>query len=277
MICPPGHYYTHDAGCTKCPAGKFCPLAIGGHRDVAEVNASLECPDGTWSSAGATECRLVRPGYSSAGKTSESQCGTGKYNVGGNIACIDCPKNHECPFKGETITRCPLYFYAELADGECKPCPDGKDCQDWSEQGADPVDCLAGYYSRPLDFMCVPCPAGHSCAAGSSVPTKCIGGTYADEGQGSCTACPDEFYAKEGSVYCSPVPPGYHIVNKDTVNEDIAVCPHKTFSQWGSEDCSTCPDGYLCPEMSELGTTYHHSCPKGSFCTAGVQTKCPVG
>ena len=72
VVCPPGHYYTHTGGCTKCPAGKFCPIAIGGHRDVASVNANLVCPDGTWSAAGAIECRLVSPGYSSASKTGET-------------------------------------------------------------------------------------------------------------------------------------------------------------------------------------------------------------
>ena len=139
------------------------------------------------------------------------------------------------------------------------------------------VDCGVGYYSRPLDFMCKPCPKGHYCdSTNTAVPTKCAGGTWADMGMdsSSCNACPSDYYSLEGSEYCSPVPPGYKI---NSGNDGIEICPHTTYSRWGETSCSDCVDGFLCPEGSEIGDDWHNSCPRGSYCVAGVQTKCPAG
>ena len=174
VLCPPGSYYTAATGCNECEAGKFCPLAIAGHRA-----AGIDCPEGTWSQAGATECSLCKPGMECSDPANPQPCNDGEYQIGGNRDCSPCPKNHECPF-GETIAPCPLFFYADEGEGYCKACPDGKDCRD-HRPGVDPVDCVGGFYSRPLDFMCVPCPRGHYCPAGTNEPIKCTGGKYADE------------------------------------------------------------------------------------------------
>ena len=133
-------------------------------------------------------------------------------------------------------------------------------------------------------MTCTPCPKGHYCAGTGSTPgsptnmattpVKCAGGTYADMGQAECTACPSEYYSKEGSEYCSPIPPGYKY-KADKSN--IEVCPHKTYSYWGSDSCATCPDGYLCPQQTGNGYLWQNSCPKGSWCKAGVETKCAAG
>lgn len=119
------------------------------------------------------------------------------------------------------------------------------------------------------------CPKGHYCQnSATTEPTKCAGGTYSNEGAATCDTCPAEYYSLEGSEYCSPVPPGYKI---NAANDNIEVCPHTTYSRWGETTCSTCEDGYLCPEMSSEGSAWHNSCPKGSYCIGGVQTKCPAG
>ena len=174
MICPPGSYYDAVNGCSQCQAGQFCPLAIGGHRTAGDTD--LDCPDGTYSLAGAIECSLCKPGTKCPSKGAPgTACDPGTYQVGGSPTCTQCPKNHECSIDGSTIAPCPLFFYAEAGDGYCKPCPDGKDCRD-IRSTVDPVDCIGGFYSRPLDFMCVPCPRGHSCAAGAAEPAICLGG-----------------------------------------------------------------------------------------------------
>lgn len=70
-----------------------------------------------------------------------------------------------------------------------------------------------------MDFVCKPCPKGHSCGGtGVTTPTKCAGGTYADEGMGSCDTCPYMYYSIPGSEYCSPVPEGHRI---NDANDDI--------------------------------------------------------
>ena len=126
------------------------------------------------------------------------------------------------------------------------------------------IDCTAGYYNQPLDFLCKPCPKGHYCGGNNvSVPTKCAGNTYADEGRPSCDTCPDNFYSIPGSEYCSPVPRGYRV---NDAEDGIEICPHKTYSRWGERTCSPCVDGFLCPEGSELGDDWQNSCPRGSYC-----------
>ena len=171
--------------------------------------------------------------------------------------------------------RCPLYFYSEAGDGECKPCPDGKQCQSFVEQTIAPVSCDAGYYAQPLNFHCTACPKGHYCpSSATTTPTKCAVNTYADEGATSCTACPTEYYALPGQEYCSPVPPGYEKISTDAA---ISVCAHKTYSRWGETSCSACPDGWLCPQQTGDGYAWQNSCPRGSWCAAGKQTKCAAG
>ena len=130
------------------------------------------------------------------------------------------------------------------------------------------VQCQPGYYSQPLDFVCKPCPKGHYCPnAATTVPVKCAGGTYADEGLVTCDTCPGDYYSLEGSEYCSPVPAGYKI---NASNDGLEICPHKYYSRWGETTCTICVDGFLCPEGSELGDDWHNSCPRGSYCVAGV-------
>ena len=70
------------------------------------------------------------------------------------------------------------------------------------------------------------------------------------------------------------MPPGFKI---NSAGDDIEVCAHKTYSQWGETTCSACADGYLCPEKTSDQTPWHFSCPRGSYCAAGVETKCPAG
>ena len=141
MICPPGSYYDAVNGCSTCNKGQFCPLAIAGHRP-SSIGTELDCPDGTYSLDGATECSLCKPGKDCSDKQSlGSNCAAGHYQVGGSMTCTVCPKNHECSDNGATIAPCPLYFYAESPTdlGVCKPCEDGKDCRDTLN---DPVDCI---------------------------------------------------------------------------------------------------------------------------------------
>ena len=223
-MCPPGSTYSGtDGTCSECPAGKFCPLAIGGYRADG-----IDCVDGTYSKAGQTECTLCPAGFSCADKITPVACNDGEYQIGGNKDCSVCPKDHECPFK-KNIAPCPIFHYSNEGEGNCLPCEDGKDCRD-IRNTTDPVSCLAGFYSRAIDFMCVSCPRGHYCPLATPEPIICDGGSYADEEQATCTPCPSEYYSKPGSAYCTPVPPGFKI---NAAGDDIEPCAHKTYSYWG--------------------------------------------
>ena len=80
MICAPGYYADGKGACTKCKAGKQCPLAIGGY-----LNNEIACPAGTYSPAGSFDCELCKPGKdcsvpaATVGETTGSFCLAGNY------------------------------------------------------------------------------------------------------------------------------------------------------------------------------------------------------
>lgn len=124
-MCQPGSYYTGDGTCKECPVGKFCPIAIPGYRETADIVA---CPDGTYAPKGSFECMICKPGHN-CGEIADSGttgglCPDGTFSLGGAETCLNCPKNYECP-SGETINRCPIFFYSLDGERECKPCPNG--------------------------------------------------------------------------------------------------------------------------------------------------------
>lgn len=123
-MCKPGSFYNGDGTCQDCATGEFCPLSIPGYRD-----SGTTCPDGTYAPLGSFDCELCKPGFDCSTDGTRASTGSAcilpaNYQLGGAPECTVCPENHECPF-GETIVRCPLYFYSLLGDGACSPCPDG--------------------------------------------------------------------------------------------------------------------------------------------------------
>lgn len=264
-LCKPG-WYLDNYVCTETAAGTFATIGYSssGHR-----TSGVTCPDGTWSLAGAIECRICPPGYDCTNKAvvPSTWCGTGYYNVGGNMQCTACPDAHECngpsgSAAGETLAPCPIWHYADsTTEGDCLPCPDGYDCSTGVK-----VACDAGTYSSAQDFGCLTCPEGFYCPSLAGSPTVCPGGEYSLGGASSCSTCGSDYYSEEGNAYCTPVPPGFKI-NSDS--DGLTVCAHKTYSDWGETTCSTCPDGYLCPEKTGFYTAYL-GCPQGSYCVAGV-------
>lgn len=190
---------------------------------------------------------------------------------------------HECTF-GKTAVPCPIFFWSAAGAQDCSPCPAGKDCQYLKDGSggvpamnawANPVTCAAGFYTMPHNFYCVPCPIGHSCPIGALTPTKCAAGTYAGQQFATCVTCPTEYWSNAGEEACQPIPPGMS-KSADPIN-GFTVCPHKTYSMWGEATCSNCPDGWLCAKGHNYPYDHAYSCPRGSYCIAGVQTKCPKG
>ena len=154
-----------------------------------------------------------------------------------------------------------------------KPCV-GNSCTTETNKDT-PTECQPGYYAIAHDLTCQPCPKGHYCPnAGTATPEKCAAGKFADMGQATCDDCPADYYAKKGSEYCSPIPPGFELKPDKS---DIRVCAQKKYSRWGETTCIDCPDGFLCPAQTGDGYTWQYSCPKGSWCKAGKETKCAAG
>jgi hypothetical protein len=92
--------------------------------------------------------------------------------------------------------------------------------------------------------------------------------------------CPDGYSSDTGAEYCIPVPRGYGVKvdNSDVVvSPGIELCEQGTYSDLGDEVCTECPYGFLCPQMTGDYGISMFSCPRGSYCMAGVENKCPKG
>lgn len=107
------------------------------------------------------------------------------------------------------------------------------------------------------------------------MPANCSAGYYAPTlALSTCTACPAGHFAREGAELCSPVPAGWAV---SSANSALIPCTAGTYSDWGESSCSQCPSGFLCPPLTTEATPWYNSCPKGSYCVGGAETKCPAG
>ena len=128
---------------------------------------------------------------------------------------------------------------------------------------------------------CTPCELGASCLAGSTEPTWCSPGTYADQrGQKSCTACPAgkfqdsthatackvctaNYYCTEGAAAALPCPSGMHA--NQTVLNGTGYLSSK-------DDCIPCAAGASCP----VGSAEPTLCLPGSYAASSQMETCTL-
>jgi len=134
--CPVGTYQ-NQTGATSCidsTAGSY--IGVTGATGPAQMR---ECPAGTYSEAGASECTPCPAGtYSgTAGATDVLQCiacPAGKYSsetgATGSSVCVDCPATTYNDNSGAKICKiCPDGEYQDTTGTtRCKQCPDDYQC-----------------------------------------------------------------------------------------------------------------------------------------------------
>ncbi|OAF70026.1 hypothetical protein A3Q56_02216, partial [Intoshia linei] len=275
---------------TMCPLGYYCPVkssdkigcAIGFYQDLLGQPLCKVCPPGMYSDAiKSISCKVCpETFYCIDGKT-KVICPAGKYCLSGS---------------GLILPLCPIGTFS-LSTGlkdytECTPCSSGKYC---ATAGLTTVtgDCNAGFYCTTgvnvpnPDFKSNmgiggPCTLGHYCPKTSSVPTKCIAGTYNDEVNKSvCKDCPAGYACPLGSdnYFSKPCNKGYYCPTKSTTQSQIA-CPKTKYNpnKGGKSlnDCLDCPDGKYCDTLALISVT--KNCNAGYFCRLGVDAgDCTIG
>jgi len=132
--------------CLECEPGRYCP-------GIAS-EASLPCPPGTYSEAGATTCTTCPAGsYCPHPELKPIPCLDGEYSYPGQSACTRCPPGKQCSLKNTAGT-----------------------------------NCNEGTYSIGGQKACTSCPAGYFCKDTTKAPTELCGeGTYSLDGQVGCT------------------------------------------------------------------------------------------
>ena len=142
--CNAGYFGDAKAGCTKCPAGSYCP---GGTEKKA-------CP--AWSSSDRGSSKLI-----------DCVCNVG-YMGTGVAGCSLCPVDSYCPGDGK-VFQCTENANAKAGSAKCT-CRDG-----WSEKkDGRCIRCPAGFYCPPeQDHQAMQCPANTQSPPGSIAQHNC--------------------------------------------------------------------------------------------------------
>lgn len=267
--CPTGRYRGTTGGrgayeCDECDAGKY-GLGVG----KVDEGACYNCPKGSYSVKGATECSTCPRGksttdtgtaYDESVEKTCVDCGKGKYDAGVGEGCTDCPVGRFTGLPGKTSCRyCQLGRFAIAGSEDCTDCGRGKFL---SYPGSECLDCELGKYNEDKgQSECVKCPAGRWADLSDTddqsgktnqydVCKMCPTGTYSPEAGAAsefdCIRCPTGKYSSQkGSSACTSCLPGKY---GDTIAqeslESCAECFIDRYSLEGASVCSPCPPGY---------------------------------
>lgn len=127
--CAAGHYCPVRTEYPKqfpCPAGTFTTAT-----NIAAAAGCTQCPAGKWCAKGSADSNTDCPKnfYCPAGTTSPTPCEAGKKSVAGQAVCSDCGAGHICPIyhENDNPIPCPAGYYMEstTSAGPCDLVPEG--------------------------------------------------------------------------------------------------------------------------------------------------------
>ena len=264
-LCEPGTSFQRSfrfSFCEDCQPGTFQP-------DAGQTEC-LNCPSGTSSGNGATECIT---------------CGDDEF-ADDRGRCRTCaPGRFLRPFE----TRCSLCemnsFKAESGIAPCLPCPSGQ----FSQRGATECGGCPGNSTLLSNGRCISCPAGSSlnrrrntcrlCPINTFMPYeniepncfRCTGPKFSMEGAAECTRCPQNTGLLQDGT-CATCPEG-SIYNQRLFK--CEECPVNRFSRGNMGFCDSCPTG----TFSRPGASTCFACPRGQAFIASSDScgTCPPG
>ena len=322
--CDPGTYADVRglASCHRCPSGYYC--------NAGTVNfTSTPCDEGCFCPSGSA---VACPQQCAAGTFRNT---TGARN---QTDCLPCRRGHYCDRPGLTKPTglCSAGWYCTESSIGAKPnnttgarCPVGTFCPEGSDRPtpcspgsycaiaalpAPSAECQAGYYcitaaatSTPTDGTTGDvCPKGAYCPMGSSSPTLCPEGTFANASRGTniehcdaCVAgefcmssglhspsglCSAGFYCERGSNSSRPLNATCPVGHRCPVGSaSPIVCTSGEYQDTeGQSECLPCPEGFYCDTTLSPVVDYGlfpcpvgHVCPRGT--TSARQFPCLVG
>jgi hypothetical protein len=158
--CAPGTYngFKGSKSCLNCPQYTFASLHGMSTCPTCSRTCNVTCPMGT----AAVDCTSTQDNVCAS-------CESGKYrNSLSQFQCVNCTK--ACTQGWVEEIPC-----TPLSNQVCKQCPSGFFCPNSTAQ--------------------LPCPLGHFCPVGSSSPSLCLAGTFANATRmSSCMNCPASTY-----------------------------------------------------------------------------------
>ncbi|GKT33090.1 hypothetical protein ADUPG1_007102, partial [Aduncisulcus paluster] len=262
LPCPIGRYsLSTDTGssamsqCRTCPAGKYCSTAS---LVVAIVDDLPDC-DAGFLCEGSCEDSIC----STAADPNGTVCPSGYYCEAGTTAKVSCPKT---TYDSDTSS------IGLTSEDDCETCKPGYYCDSEAITSLTGLECAAGYYcpegsGADTDDKRQICPVDHYCVAGSSQPTPCDPGTYAENtGSTACSDCPIGSYCP-GPNTSQPIscPAGSYCGSSNLIYPTMCDAG-KYQSNVNKTACVLCPSGFYCPYGCSNPTT----CPAGHYCPAST-------
>lgn len=249
-LCKPGTFWQTNYGsppsCELCRAGTF-------QTESGKVDCE-DCPKGTSSGKGATECITCGEDEYVNNNGKCATCPPGRYFEEYENKCRKCEMNRFKSGKGlGPCLPCPLGQFALEGASKCFECPDGSVLL----RGGRCLKCPAGSRLNERQMTCDLCPI-NTYMPYESVETRCFrcsGPMFAMEGATECTRCPrNTVLMQDGS--CAACPDG------SLYNDELFKCEECGVNQFTRGDMDYCES---CPSLS-------YSRPGASTCFA-----CPVG
>eukprot|EP00033_Pygsuia_biforma_P001416 GCRY01001600.1.p1 GENE.GCRY01001600.1~~GCRY01001600.1.p1 ORF type:complete len:491 (+),score=28.65 GCRY01001600.1:181-1653(+) len=268
--CLPGHFFREETlQCEECRAGTY--------NSVATAHRCLNCPEGTASGTGASQCLSCSLGYFAPGIASSTctRCNAGSYaGSPGLSACALCAQGSYSDRPG--ASKCKLCAPGSYADEQgktvCSICPAGHT----SGSGASACGpCNKGYFNPRVGAPdCYACPAGtYGPSLGLTACTPCSKGFYSDTHAEFCFPCRRGYYnSNEGQQFCTACAPGSY-----APEEGSSVCSYCSRGRWsniGAVECVACPGGSACDGVghrTDCGPGLY-SMPAAAECS---ECKCP--
>ncbi|MDR2685676.1 MAG: hypothetical protein LBB23_02780 [Rickettsiales bacterium] len=272
-LCPAGSVCVAGLDPEDCPVGKYCTSGTTSDGFGSDTKRpAVDCPAGTWSSAGSvrsSDCQASLCGagnwcdYGDGAVSGKGICPAGFFcniqTLSGGIQRVVktiCPAGYFCPSNSASATICPSGTWStagRIAADECTPCEDGYRCMNGTKSL-----CPAGSHCQA--GITTICPAGHYCEGGDRyAPRACPVGTWATAGEAhqisDCTAnlCGLGYYCENGvREQCEQ---GYTCGNGAKT-----LCTAGKYCPLGASQGTNCPNGTWSRPGAWLSTNTINGC-----------------
>ena len=332
--CNSGFYTLDSVTCAECAVGKYsnelnaqqCTnCSTGTAQNRTGQTSCHTCTDTQYAASGATACRdcpgnattahganasitdcLCNAGFAGENGSACTQCGPGKYTDRlGTGECQSCSGGYFQNRSGMTsCIQCPYGKYSEVAQSECKGCPDNS-ALDQAKDGArknnvSDCECEPGFFNNHTTSQnqaCTQCRRGtYKDTFGSHLCTDCGIGTFNNlTGQDNKTACQDcnsRSFSAPGAASCSSCPsnatarhqrPNITDCQCDlgfngSDGGDCTACAPGTYKDaLGSMPCTLCEAGKASEYSAAMTAGTCRACEDTEFSSAGSATcqACP--
>ncbi|GMH92364.1 hypothetical protein TrVE_jg2610 [Triparma verrucosa] len=237
--CPPGTIQAENT-CSQCEKGEYGEFGAtscapcngdGQYADEAGLPACKITPAGKKPSSDHQGVENCPPGtYSIGGKSDCLQCEPGKFSSEGAVGCSQCEPG-EVP-SGKSCVKCEVGKFATFGSDACFPCDNGFVSNN-NEGAGFCSPCPAGFFANPAKTTCVPCLPGTFSGIAAKKCIACEKGKFNIGLQNTgCNFCDDKDVLK-----------GSTTANTSSASTSSCICEQGEFESDSTGICEVVDEG----------------------------------